>query len=207
MSVFRLILVLSLLSGGAHAQDVFDHCGMTGTAKAPEAKVLNPEKDRYDLPTQSDFDPSVTLDAMLKPGHDSGRFTVGRAAEITGYVYDVKQGGKETCNCGSNDLAHTDTHIELTLDGSRQNSVKSKRVIVEVTPRLRRAMMAKGVDWSTTALQKMLLHHSVKVQGWMFYDAEHEMNSENMNPNGMSNWRATVWEIHPITSIQIVGSP
>jgi len=180
---------------------------MTGTAKAARAKELNPEKNRYDMPKSSDIDPAVTLAALLKPGHDRGRFTVGRAVEITGYVYDVKKGGMETCNCGSNDLVHTDTHIDLTLDGSRKSSVKSKRVIVEVTPRIRRAMEAHGADWSTKGLQKTLLHHWIKVQGWLFYDAEHEMNSENINPNGSSNWRATCWEIHPITSIQVVSPP
>jgi hypothetical protein len=28
-----------------------------------------------------------------------------------------------------------------------------------------------------------------------------------MHPNGKHNWRATAWEIHPLTNIQITGDP
>jgi hypothetical protein len=206
MRVLRLILVLMFMVVGAYAQVVFDGCPMTGDAKQPEAIELNPLKNRYTDPQQSDFDGTVTLAAILQPGNDEGRWSTAKAAELTGFVYNVKVGGNETCNCHASDPPHRDTHVELTLDDSPESTAPSRRVIVEVTPRIRRAMQATGVDWSTAGLQQAILHKWIKVQGWMFFDAEHANASENTNPNGTSNWRATAWEIHPITSLQVVDA-
>ncbi len=125
------------------------------------------------------------------------------AIDLTGYVYDVKPGGKETCNCHATDPSNRDTHIELTP--SPQDTGATHRVIVEVTPQWRMLMATAGKDWSTPGLKSKILNHYVKVRGWMFYDAEHEHQAENTEPDGDSNWRATAWEVHPITDIQIVS--
>ena len=44
----------------------------------------------------------------------------------------------------------------------------------------------------------------VRISGWLFNDWEHKGQSENMNPGGAHNWRATTWEIHPITAIDVL---
>jgi hypothetical protein len=207
MRISRLILAVLFVGGSAYAQDVFDGCGLAGDATDPEAVQLNPQKNRHVTPHTSDFDSAITLDAMLQPGKDAGRWSTAKAAEFTGYVFNVKAGGVETCNCHAHDAEHRDTHIELTLNDSPENTAPSRRVIVEVSPRLRRAMHNRGVDWSTASLQTALLHHWIKVQGWMFFDAEHKGAAENTHPNGMANWRATCWELHPVTSIQVVNAP
>lgn len=207
MRVSRLILALLFVGGSAYAQDVFDGCGLAGDATDRQAVQLNPQKNRSATPHSSDFDSTITLHAILQPGPDTGRWSTARAAELAGYVFNVKVGGIETCNCHAHDAAHRDTHIELTLNDSPENTAPSRRVIVEVSPRLRRAMHNRGVDWSTPALQRALLHHWIKVQGWMFFDAEHKGAAENTHPNGMANWRATSWELHPVTSIQVVSAP
>jgi hypothetical protein len=80
-------------------------------------------------------------------------------------------------------------------------------VIVEVTPRWRQMMKAQGVDWSTRTLQKTLPGHWVKVRGWLLFDLEHAGAAENTHPGGRANWRATAWEIHPITALEIVQHP
>jgi hypothetical protein len=207
MRIPRLVLTLLFVGGSAYAQDVFDGCGLTGDATDPEAIALNPLKNRHVAPGVADVDPQVTLAAILKPGDDEGRWSTAKGAELTGYVFNVKPGGIETCNCHAHDAAHKDTHIELTLDDSPENTAPSRRVIVEVSPRVRKAMQASGVDWSTTTLQTTILHHWIKVEGWMFFDGEHKGEAENTNPNGMANWRATCWELHPLTSMQIVSAP
>ena len=120
-------------------------------------------------------------------------------------VVNVKPGGKETTNCAATDLPHEDTHIELVLGPS--DSAKSRRVIVEVTPRWRAAMQAQGVDWSTDQLKASIEGHWVKVRGWLFFDAQHKGQSENTAPGKPGDWRATAWEIHPVTSIQVVPGP
>ncbi len=114
----------------------------------------------------------------------------------------MKPGGGETCNCGKTDPKHTDTHIELVL--ALNDSGATRRVIVEVTPRERAIAAANNVNWSTASLRKTLLKRHVKVTGWMMFDAQHGNAAENTNPGGTNNWRATAWEIHPVTAIQPV---
>ena len=80
--------------------------------------------------------------------------------------------------------------------------MKSKLGIIEVTPRLRKMMAAKNVDWSTATLKKTMLHHRVKIQGWMFFDAIHANAAENTHAKAPYNWRATAWEIHPISDLK-----
>ena len=60
---------------------------------------------------------------------------------------------------------------------------------------------------STRALRDRLLGRWIKVRGWMLFDVEHQNASENTAPGHERNWRATAWEIHPITSIEVVQRP
>ena len=39
------------------------------------------------------------------------------------------------------------------------------------------------------------------------FDTVHGDEAENTNPGGANNWRATAWEIHPVTSIKILPGP
>lgn len=200
--VLPLLFAILLSPNSARAQDVFKGCGMEGDAHAANVMALNRLKNRYTEPTT--INPKVTLKAMLEPGDDRTRWKVKDGAEVVGYVADVKVGGIETCNCHARKPDDRDTHIELCLnpmDG------ESKRVIVEVTPRWRAMMKAKGVDWTTKALRSALLGRWVKVRGWMLFDAEHKNQAENTAPGNPRNWRATSWEIHPVTSIEVTTRP
>jgi hypothetical protein len=127
-----------------------------------------------------------------------------RLAELVGYVIDVKTGGEETVNCHSTFDEDYDTHIEIALS---TKATTTRRVVIEVTPRVRAKAASAGDDWSTDALRTAILHKWVRVRGWMFYDWRHENQSENTNPGGDTNWRATAWEIHPVTSIRVVPKP
>jgi hypothetical protein len=60
-------------------------------------------------------------------------------------------------------------------------------------------------DWSTEALRARLLHHRVRVTGWLLFDAEHRNAAENTEPGGAHNWRATAWEVHPITKLEVLN--
>jgi hypothetical protein len=68
-------------------------------------------------------------------------------------------------------------------------------------------MAESGTDWATTTLRTQFRHKWVKVRGWMMFDAQHANAAENTNPGGQHNWRATAWEIHPVTSIKVVPAP
>ncbi len=181
-------------------------CGLEGKPGGSEAqKDLNRHKNRYAIPGDSDIDPEVSLPAMLAPGKDVKRFDQERAARITGFVINVKPGGTESCNCGATDPAERDTHVELCLaDGAPE----SQRVIVEITPRLRMLKKKADIDWTTPALEREIKGKWVEVTGWLLFDTAHINQAENTNPGHKGNWRATCWEIHPVTNIKVLdGAP
>jgi len=208
-TIILLVLCFSFLGAKAQAppanMDVFDGCGMDGSAKTATLKKLNQLKNRYAAPQPNEVDQSITLSAILAPGNDKARWSSTSAAEVTGYVLAVKPGGGETCNCGKTDPAHIDTHIELVLKST--DTAGTQSVVVEVTPRMRAIMASNGTDWSTNSLRKQILGKSVKVRGWMTFDAQHANAAENTNPGGTNNWRATAWEVHPVTDIHVVPAP
>lgn len=202
--VFLLFLLLALYSckntsGGD--MDIYQNCPLEGDAKRPDVRYLNILKNRYKIPDSTDFDRSVTLQAMLAPGNDKNRFSDRKAVDIKGYVYDVKVGGNESCNCHERNPQYRDTHIELVL--SLDNEEK-ECVIVEITPRIREVMAQKGKDWTTDNIRRTFKGQYVEVQGWLLFDEEHLNQAENTDPDNPKDWRATCWEVHPVTSIELV---
>jgi hypothetical protein len=203
-SVLLAALALAV-PGRLPGQQVYDGCPMEGDAALPSVQALNRLKNRYTAPAPSAVDSQVTLAALLRPGDDRTRWNEARGASIVGYVHDVKPGGIETVNCKAHDLPDRDTHIELVLDPMHEAG--PQRVIVEVTPRWRALMAAQGVDWSTATLRKDYLGRWVRVTGWLLFDVEHANAAENTAPGRPRNWRATAWEVHPITAIAVVPRP
>ncbi len=185
--------------------EVNEDCPLEGSAKSENLKKLNLLKNRTGLPASSDYDVNVSLAKMLEPGDDQNRWSTDKAAEIVGYVAEVKPGGIETCNCEAKDVYERDTHIELVINP--MSFTNNEKVIVEITPRMRKILSAGGEDWSTRALRDRILGRWVKVKGWLLFDFEHARQAENTNPGNERNWRATSWEIHPLTSIEVVDRP
>jgi hypothetical protein len=177
-------------------------CGPDGTATSESGKALNRLKNRFQTPTEDDIDAEVSLPAMLAPGNDINRFDNTKAARIQAFVVNVLVGGnKETCNCGATDPKERDTHIEVSLAA---DASPTQRVIVEVTPRMRKL---KGAGWTTPALKEQFKGKWVQVTGWLLFDTMHVDAAENTNPGGQRNWRATCWEVHPVTDIKLLDSP
>ena len=170
--------------------------------RVPRIKHANELKNRSAIPTAKDFDSRFTLAAVLAPGNDTARWDQSRAGVLIGYVHNAKPGGIETVNCGAKAIPDRDTHIELVL--SLADSLGKRRVIAEVTPRMRKWAKAHGMDWSTPTLEKTLIGHKVEITGWVFNDFEHAPNAENTHPRNKLNWRATTWELHPITGIKVI---
>jgi len=205
--LFFLILITAVGVGVWYMQQSSDDesCPPEGTAREYRLMELNRLKNRTALPTSGEISGTITLEKMLEEGDDRNRWSTNDAAELSGYVADVKVGGVETCNCHAKDPEHRDTHIELMLNP--MGGSVTKKVIIEVTPRIRERAGKKGLDWSTSTLRDRLLGRWVKVQGWMLFDFEHSRQADNTNPGGERNWRATAWEIHPVTSIEVVNGP
>jgi hypothetical protein len=179
-----------------------DQCPAQGTATSDAGKALNTLKNRATVPTDAQINPAVTLADMLADGNDSGRFDQGQGAEIVGYVTKVEQGGHpETANCGNLTTLYTDTHITVAASPTAPNT---QSLIVEVTPTWRVVMQKQGVDWRTETLQTTLVGHRVKFRGWLMFDTSHLNEATNTAPNNPADWRKTIWEVHPITSMQVI---
>lgn len=163
-------------------------CPEQGDSSEARLQALDRLKNRTVAPT--DIDSSITLEKILESGDDTNRFTSDQAARVTGYVIEIKRGGRESCNCHS--VTDRDWHIEI---GQTPDAPEDERMIVEVTPRFTPA------GWSRSAIEEGSL---VTVTGWMFFDEEHKQNAALSNPKGTNIWRATAWEIHPVTEVAVI---
>ena len=170
-----------------------------GVALSGGARAFNRLKNRTEPPRAEDFDERATLAELLRPGEDRERWSASRAAAVEGYVIEVWQGGVESANSFS--FFRRDTHIEV---GPRPDSPRRERVILEVTPPLRDSAKRLGMDWSNAALARELKGRRCRFEGWLLFDFNHAEESENIRPGASSNWRATAWEIHPVTSIKVL---
>jgi len=175
------------------------NCPSAGLALTTKARNLHRLKNRTALPQSADFDSRITLDALLQPGDDSNRWSTDHAARIQGQVIDVAYARPEATNCFS--PCRRDIHI---LVANRKDAAKNEQVVVEVTPNLRDWATERGMDWSEQTLQAQLVSHWCEFEGWLYFDAGHTEESENTAAHNPNNWRATAWELHPVTTITVI---
>jgi len=182
---------------------VAHNCPSAGFALTSRARNLHRLKNRTVVPQASDFDSRITLDTLLQPGDDSNRWSTNRAARIQGQVIDVAYAGIEAANCFS--PCRRDLHI---LIAKREGALKKEQVVLEVTQNLRPVYHSgateQGLDWSEQNLKAQLVGKWCEFEGWLYFDVGHAEESENISPNDSSNWRATAWEVHPITKITVI---
>jgi uncharacterized protein YraI len=200
----------------------FPDCGPVG---AGGDTLTDRRKDRVDVP---DSVHPVTFDAIMalpypknhKPsrlGWPASDLAViapyeGEAVSVTGFV--AKQRGiivenaqasknGEATNCHATDDAGVDWHMTLV---KHPNDPKSAGIVVETTPRVR----ANGHPWTPDMLANAIANgDSVRITGWLLYDPEHFAQTTNYDPARPSSGptvRATLWEVHPVTKIEIFDS-
>lgn len=175
------------------------NCPNAGIAFTTRARQLHTLKNRAELPRLSDFDSTVTLETLLQPGDDTNRWQTDHAARIQGEVVDIAYARPEATNCFS--LCRRDIHI---LIAARKGAPKNEQMVLEVTPNLRDWAMKNGMDWSESYLRTQLVGHRCEFAGWLYFDVGHTEESENTAPHKSNNWRATAWEIHPVTEIKVL---
>src|ERR1051326_6751945 len=197
----KVLACLSAISAALLASLLFaqSDCPQRGLALTAESRALAGLKNRARPPGPDDFDGAVTLDALLEPGDDRGRWSEGRAAKVEGYVVGVTPGGAEAANCYS--IWERDTHIYLARG---PEALPRERVVAEVTPRWREWARGQGYDWSEAALEGALTGRWGRRGGWLLFDHGHAGESENLSPGGGRDWRGTAWEIHPVTGITVL---
>jgi hypothetical protein len=91
---------------------------------------------------------------------------------------------------------------------------------VEFTPRWETKFHLDDSNYNAMlkAVQDQILNKSVKFEGWMMYDFVHENAAKSTRPSQPEcpndgkrhsgcNWRATPWEVHPVTGYTVVSGP
>ena len=82
------------------------------------------------------------------------------------------------------------------LQKRSRSSSKSRQICVDWAGE-------QGIDWSEQVLQQQLVGHWCEFEGWLYFDVGHAEEAENTAANRPGNWRATAWEIHPVTKINV----
>ena len=177
-------------------------CPPQGDAKKAKIQQLNELRARMVEPSDDDYDDTADVSALIEPGDDSQRWQSSTAVEITAYVLDVQDGGPTSANCHSMNPADHDTVLYLTPGASVSDN--GHRLVAVITPRWRRLMAKNGFDWSTGAIRAKYLLQYVSIRGWLLFDFEAAAMALNTAPlAGASITRATAWEIHPVTGIEL----
>jgi len=210
LSTTLLVIVLNVALFPAHVGTAqvppcslgtsYRNCSACGTARSIKAQRENVLRNRDKAP---DSVKVLALDNIRNPDLNNS-FYPDMGVEVTGYVAAVERGGvRETCNCGRVDLR--DIQISLVTSFA-EVSDRRRYVVIEISPRWQKNL---GLDDShyEQMLQKLknqIERKSVTFRGWMFYDSVHIDESESTNPGNVLNWRATPWEIHPVTSFKVL---
>jgi uncharacterized protein YraI len=180
------------------------HGSCPGAGKAGSDTPTNLRKNRVDTPGSYHavtFDVIATLSYPTDVTHrihwqpanlaEIARFE-GVPLSVIGYLsHAINIEGKEDTNCG---YAHPDTatevdwHMYLT---KQPNRPISESVVVETTPRVK-----KNRNWDRALLLPWVNStNQVRISGWLMLDPDH--------PSMVGSARSTIWEIHPITKIEV----
>jgi hypothetical protein len=136
---------------------------------------------------------------------------------VVGYLYSVKAEGKESSNCQldpGTDNENVDFHIFIGFDpdvaarirdktttAADKAEMNPKSMIVEMTPHYRANFHP---EWNLDAV-KGVIGQQVRVTGQLMVDNEHYVKSQDCGVKGSTSlcWRATVWELHPVTQFEV----
>jgi hypothetical protein len=185
-----------------------------GRHGVPEDPFTDSLKNRTDAPGEVH---EVTFQGMLMLAYPRNRkksfgdFTAedqaqvrrfsGRAVSVQGYLLeDPVPSGEEAANCMAHTPGDVDWHMYL---GARPGDPKSASVIAETTPRVRPLHR-----WDIQELRRIHdTRERVRMTGWLMLDPEHYSNVTGYvtlaGRPGRNIWRGTIWEIHPVTRIEV----
>ena len=203
LAVISLLLATLNVTGQAPCLmgTSYRECPACGTAKSVKAQRDNVLKNRDESATNVRV---LTVDYIRNPLNNDS-FYPNMAVEVSGYVAKVTGGSVgESSNCGRKDLRGI--HIYIVGRWTEETN-QNKYVVVEISPRWQKKL---GLDDSNfqnmlKTLKEQMQKKWVRFRGWMFYDSVHIDQSESTNPGNTWNWRATPWEIHPVTYYEVLS--
>ena len=150
----------------------------------------------------------------------------GQMVTIIGTVFYTLHGGSETCNCQlTGDQSVVDFHIGVgfgafplsdsvlsqlrsgseyssILSPSDQHLLDQPSVVVEMTPYYREQFHPA---WTLAKVQSVT-GKQVRVTGQLMIDNVHHLPKDDcglLDADTSKCWRASTWEIHPVTSFQV----
>jgi hypothetical protein len=144
----------------------------------------------------------------------------GSVAGAIGYLYYAQKGGaSESSNCQLGEPNDIDLHIGIGFDAGlagklagkekltdeEQGALTKESVIIEMTPHWRARFKP---EWSL-ALLRPAIGHQVRVVGQLLVDNEHYDTKDSCAIKGANPdtcWRASIWELHPVTRFEVCGS-
>lgn len=185
--IIFLFLFASIFSFGQK------RCPPEGNGETAKEKHWNVLKNRKI--TKKSVDYTLSIDSIISSKKDSTdykRFYDTSYVAIYGYLVEFKDGGSESCNCNSEEDVDHDIHIYI---GKTPDAKKEDCIICEVTPPYKKRYNSNF---------KLMKGKKVMVVGYLFYDEEHKGNSKKTCKKCTNVWRATCWEIHPVTAIGVV---
>jgi hypothetical protein len=180
-----------------------DSCGPTGSGAGDTA--TNRRKNREDVPAAyhpARFPALSRLPSPQSAPRNRGQWTPaqlqviapyeGAAVAVIGYIVAIKPqtgGSGESTNCHWHAAVEVDWHIALV---NQAGQGEASAVVVETTPRVRR----RHSGWTVARLSPWLdAPNQVRIGGWLMFDPQH--------PDHLGKYRQTLWEIHPITRIEV----
>lgn len=136
----------------------------------------------------------------------------GTPVTVVGYFEIVKpqRGNTESTNCHASAEVDTDWHIALVAS---PNETEEQSVVIEPTPRYKR----RNTGWVPATAQSIAVRRQpssardesvprVRVTGYLMLDPSHPNHIRGectSSCGGKRFFRATLWEIHPVTRIEV----
>lgn len=177
----------------------FDGCPPQGQGGDSRLNLLQNRVDMGDY-TPVSFDSLIALtwpktveQKPMKDWSDSARNFIGQyegiPISVEGYVISVREGYPTPANCNSSNGSNLDWNISFTKNPRDEHS---QVVMVVVTPRVR-----LNHKWSLDLIRSTIFNNHMKTRfsGWLFFNPDH--------PQDIGQTRATLWEIHPVTQIEV----
>ena len=184
-----------------------DRCGIQGGSPDPAKQGESTAKNNFcapthdpdtltyqkllDLQAQSTNIPKALVDRKEVENLGEGNY-VSYVAVIKNAHYSDTTGG-EAVNCNTSGNPPNDIHIVLMSDPNDLDECHS--TTAEMSPHYR------PTNWTPAMLNA--LGKPVRIKGQLFYDNSHSICTASSRPNPK---RASLWEIHPVYSIEVCAS-
>ena len=166
----------------------------------PQNRYLTEQKNRTDIPAHYEpltFAEFLALPAVPEryapPDWETVRTQTQRGISLEGYIAEVIQATDGATYGRPPEQGDLHVHLRATRQpkcgaaGSR-----NQQIVTEVTP----PFQPPTSGWSYEALLDLCQRQvRVRIAGWLLHDYQHIKD--------VGNGRATVWEIHPVTEIEV----